>query len=169
MNDFDISGEIRRSVGQLSFGDFLSSVSLDDENQRGGNNELVPNQSWNFDLEVNKGLGHGDRPSSNSATAGSRTSSSFFPLPDGGEARGNIGNATRTQLEMNTTLQFDPIGWTGARLEIQAIKRWMRVTDPFTGEDRPFSNDLIDLLEMDLRHDVPHTDWAWGARSVYQQ
>ena len=162
-DDFDISGEIRRSVGQLSFGDFLSSVSLDDENQRGGNNELVPNQSWNFDLEVNKALGPWGSTKLEFSHRRFEDFIEFFPLPDGGEARGNIGNATSFELAMNTTLQFDPIGWTGARLEIQAIKRWMRVTDPFTGEDRPFSNDLIDLLELDLRHDVPRTDWAWGA------
>lgn len=160
--DLDIAGEIRRSVGQLSFGDFLASVSLDDDNERGGNNELVPNQSWNFDLEVNKGLGAWGSAKLELSHAQFEDFIDFFPLANGGEARGNIGDATRTQLELNTTLQFDPLGWTGARLEIQTIKRWMSVIDPFTGEDRPFSGDLIDLLEMDLRHDVPGTDWAWG-------
>ncbi len=162
-SDFDIAAEVRRSVGQLSFGDFLSSVDLNDEQERGGNNELVPNQSWNFDLEVNKGLGAWGSVKLELRHAEFEDFIEFFPLPNGSEARGNIGDASRTHLELNTTLQFDPLGWTGARLEVQAIKRWMSVTDPFTGEDRPFSNDLIDLLEMDLRHDVPGSDWAWGA------
>ena len=35
--------------------------------------------------------------------------------------------------------------------------------NPFTGEERPFSQDLIDLLEIDLRHDIPGSSLAYGA------
>ena len=162
-DDFDVSFEIRRRVGQLSFGDFLASVSLNDDNQNAGNNALVPDQSWNFDLEVNKGLGKWGSAKLELRHARFEDFIDFFPVGEFGEARGNIGSAERTQLEFNTTLNFDPVGWVGAQLEARAIKRWMSVVDPFTGETRPFSNDLIDLLELDLRHDIPRSDWAWGA------
>ena len=39
----------------------------------------------------------------------------------------------------------------------------MSVIDPFTGQDRPFSRDLKALLDMDFRHDIPGSDWAWGS------
>ena len=35
--------------------------------------------------------------------------------------------------------------------------------DPFTGLNRPFSYDQEGSFEIDFRHDVPGTDWAWGA------
>ena len=34
--------------------------------------------------------------------------------------------------------------------------------DPFTGRDRGFSFDLDDRLEINLRHDIPATDLAYG-------
>ena len=38
----------------------------------------------------------------------------------------------------------------------------MSIEDPFTGQTRPFSQDLIDLLEVDLRHDIPGSAIAYG-------
>ncbi|HEX5008322.1 MAG TPA: TonB-dependent receptor plug domain-containing protein, partial [Hyphomonadaceae bacterium] len=42
--DVNVKGE--RKVGQLDFGDFLSSVDLQDNNASAGNVDLVPEQSW---------------------------------------------------------------------------------------------------------------------------
>ena len=56
-SDFDVSLTLARRVSQLSFGDFLASVSLNNDNENGGNNELVPYQSWNVELEANKTFG----------------------------------------------------------------------------------------------------------------
>lgn len=162
-DDLDISVELRRRVGQLSFGDFLASVSLGNDNQNGGNNALVPDQSWNIDTEINKTLGPWGSIKLELRQAWFEDFIDYFPLDDGGEARGNIGSAQRTHLELSGTLKFDPIGWTGAELEFSGIKRWMSVEDPFTGETRPFSNDLIDRIEADLRHDIPGSDWAYGS------
>ncbi len=160
---WDASFEVSREVGQLSFGDFLANVSLNTDNQTGANSELVPMQSWNFDLELNKRLGAFGSAKLEVRHALFEDFVDFFPLRSGGEARGNIGNATRTQIELNTTLNGAPIGFKGARLEVRAIQRWMNVTDPLTGEDRPFSGDLNRLLNVNFRHDIPSSDWAWGS------
>ncbi len=162
-DDFDISIEIRRRVGQLSFGDFLASVSLNNDNQNGGNNSLVPDQSWNVEAEINKGFGAWGSAKLELRQAWFEDFIDYFPLPAGGEARGNVGSAQRTHLQLNGTVKLDPLGWRGAQVEFDAIKRWMRIADPFTGETRPFSNDLIDQFEADFRHDIPDTDWAYGA------
>lgn len=167
-DDLDFALEVRRRVGQLSFGDFLASVSLNDENQNGGNNELQPDQSWNIELEVNKGLGAWGSAKVQIRQAWFEDFVDFIPLATGGEARGNVGDATRFHIELNTTLKGEPIGFDGAQLEVRAIKRWMDITDPFTGENRPFSRDLNELLEVDFRHDIPTTDWAWGG-SVFTE
>lgn len=161
-NDFDISVEVERRVGQLSFGDFLASVSLDDDNQNSGNNQLQPDQSWNVNIEANKSLGPWGSVKLELRQAWFEDFIDFFALPGGGEARGNIGSAQRTHLEINTTLKGEPIGFNGAQLDIQAVRRWMSIDDPFTGSTRPFSNDLIDLLDVDFRHDIPRSNWAYG-------
>lgn len=160
--DLDATITLRRRVGQLSFGDFLASVSLNDNNENGGNNSLVPDQSWNLELELNKRLGPWGSVKFEARQAWFEDFVDFFPLPGGGEARGNIGDARRLHLELNATVKMDPIGWRGAQFEVQGIKRWMRVTDPFTNLVRPFSYDLNDRLEIDFRHDIPDSDWAYG-------
>lgn len=161
-DDLDISITAARRVSQLSFGDFLASVSLNDENENGGNNELVPYQSWDLELEVNKGLGKWGSIKFEARQGWFEDFIDWFPLDDGGEARGNIGSADRLHLELSGTLNLDLLGIPGARIDFDAVKRWMSVTDPFTGEDRPFSYDLIDMIDVDFRHDVPRSDWAYG-------
>lgn len=44
--DWDISLKFSRAVGQLSFGDFLASVSLAFDNENAGNIQLRPTQTW---------------------------------------------------------------------------------------------------------------------------
>ena len=160
---FDLSVTLARRVSQLSFGDFLASVSLNDDNENGGNNELVPYQSWNVEVEANKRFGPWGSIKLEARQAWFEDFIDWFPLADGGEARGNIGDARRLHLEANATLNMDPLGWKGARFDIQAVKRFMHVTDPFTGVDRGFSYDQEGSLDVSFRHDVPTTDWAWGA------
>ncbi|MDG6078030.1 hypothetical protein E3U23_02305 [Erythrobacter litoralis] len=161
--DLDVSLTLARRVSQLSFGDFLASVSLGNDNQNGGNNALVPYQSWDIELEANKTLGAWGSLRFQARQGWFEDFIDWFPLPDGGEARGNIGSAERTHLELSGTINFDPVGWRGARLDFTGIKRWMTVTDPFVGGTRPFSYDLIDQLEGDFRQDIPRSDWAYGA------
>ena len=160
---FDVSVTLARRVDQLDFGDFLASVSLNDDNENAGNNELVPYQSWNVDVEANRKFGAWGSVKLEARHAWFSDFTDWIPLPGGGEARGNVGDAQRTQLEVTATIKMDPIGWRGARFDISAVKRFMTVTDPFTGLDRPFSGDLNSLLDIDFRHDIPASDWAYGA------
>lgn len=165
-SDLSVAVELARRVDQLSFGDFLASVSLNEEREDGGNNELVPFQSWDVEAEINKGLGAWGSVQLEVRQGWFEDFIDFFPLDSGGEARGNIGNADRTHVEVNALIKLDPLGWRGAQVDLRAIRRWMRVTDPFTGEARPFSNDLRQLLDVDFRRDIPATDWAYGASLV---
>ena len=161
-SDFDASVKLSREVGQLSFGNFLASVALNDDNQNSGNNNLQPSQSWNLEVEANKRLG----PWGSITVEFERTQFEdfidFFPLPGGGEARGNVGDANATILEFNATLKFDPIGWNGAQFDVRTATIDTSVIDPFTGESRFFSGNTRDFLDLDFRHDIPSSDWAYG-------
>jgi hypothetical protein len=158
----DVSLEARRSVGQLSFGDFLAQVNLANDNQNGGNNELVPDQSWDFKAELRKDLG----PWGSATVSVERRIISdlvdFIPLEGGGEALGNIDSARQTDIGFNSTVKFDPIGFNGAQLELQVERTISRLTDPLDGETRGFSNQRKFLLDANFRHDIPNSDWAYG-------
>ncbi|ASP31767.1 hypothetical protein CHH26_12840 [Qipengyuania flava] len=162
-DDFDISVTLAKRVSQLSFGDFLASVSLNNDNQNGGNNELVPYQSYNVEIEANKTFGAWGSLKLEARKAWFEDFIDWFPLPGGGEARGNIGDADRLHLQANATINLDPLGFRGARVDLEVVKRDMNVIDPFTGLNRPFSYDQEGSFEIDFRHDIPGTDWAWGA------
>ena len=162
-DDFDISVTLAKRVSQLSFGDFLASVSLNNDNQNGGNNELVPYQSYNVEIEANKTFDAWGSLKLEARKAWFQDFIDWFPLPGGGEARGNIGDADRLHLQANATINLDPLGFRGARVDLEVVKRDMNVIDPFTGLTRPFSYDQEGSFEIDFRHDVPGTDWAWGA------
>ncbi|NNC73078.1 MAG: outer membrane beta-barrel protein [Sphingomonadaceae bacterium] len=158
----DINARIEREVGQLDFGDFVASVELSTNNQNAGNPNLVPPQSWNFEVEATQQLGE----------FGSITAKVYYesisdivdqvPLGPIAEAPGNLASARRYGFEWNSTFNFDPLGWRGARLDMQIEARGSRVRDPLTGENRRISNDFSHYFEIELRHDIPNTDWAWG-------
>ena len=76
-------------------------------------------------------------------------------------------HATRFGAQSVSTINFDPIGWAGAKLDATVGFERTRVKDPLTGESRPISGTRNRWFALDLRHDIPKTDWAWGASASY--
>ncbi|WP_234029123.1 TonB-dependent receptor plug domain-containing protein [Aurantiacibacter spongiae] len=168
VNDrLDLSLEIARRVGQLSFGDFLASVSLQQGQQNAGNVELVPQQSWEAQVEAARDLG---RWGSTNLRLYARLIEDYIeliPVEGGLETRGNIDRATLYGLRWNTTLNLDPLGFAGAKLDILAQAEESSLDDPLTGLPRAFSSIEDRELDVTLRHDIPGSDWAWTAGFQY--
>lgn len=160
---FDLSFKARRRVGQLSFGDFLARVSLQDDNANAGNAELVPPQSWELELEAKKSLGKWG--SSTLRLYDYRISDLVDIIPIGltGESPGNLDGGRRYGLEWSNTVELAPLGFKGAKFDLQLALEKSRVTDPLTGIRRPISNTRDIGVELAFRHDVPRSDFAWGA------
>ena len=160
--NLDIRARVEREVGQLNFSDFVASTNLGSDSQDAGNPNLVPPQSWNFEVEATQQLG----------AFGSITARVYYekisdivdqiPLSPTAEAPGNIDSANRYGIEWNSTFNFDPIGWQGGRLDVELSLQRSRVRDPLTGVRRSISHDMQRDIEIELRHDIPNTDWAWG-------
>lgn len=165
-DDFDLSLKIRRRVGQLDFYDFLASVNLTDDRQNAGNLNLVPPQSWEVDLEGTKKLGAWGTTKLRLFTRFIDDIVDIIPIGEDGEAPGNIDKAVRYGAEWKSTLLFDPIGWRGAKLDASFTWQHSHLDDPLTGERRPISNTVKRVMELDLRHDIPDSRWAWGG-SLY--
>jgi len=159
----DLSLKLTRAVGQLDFNDFLGRVFLNQGNQNGSNFELVPEQSWNVEVAAKKDLGKWG--SANLRTFYRQVSDyiDLVPLTGGGEGRGNIPSANRYGLEWNSTFNLDPIGFRGAKVDGHVILQRSSVRDPLTLAPRQFPNLVTRLVEINLRHDIPGSDWAWGA------
>lgn len=160
--NLDIRARVEREVGQLDFSDFVASTDIAVGSTDAGNPNLVPPQSWNYEIEATQRLG----------ALGSITARLYYeqisdivdqiPLSPTAEAPGNITSAERYGIEWNSTLNLDPLGWQGARLNLELALQRSRVRDPLTGANRPISNDMQRNIEMEFRHDIPDTEWAWG-------
>ncbi|GAA4051260.1 hypothetical protein GCM10022213_24300 [Parerythrobacter jejuensis] len=166
---FDITVGMERRVGQLSFGDFLARVFLDNENANAGNNELVPSQTWEATVEFNKSLGDWGSTTFMFEQRWIEDIIDIVPLIGGGESRGNIPTARRTEMEWNTTLRMDPIGWKGAQFDIRFEYEEGEVRDPLTGQLRDFSRGRDREAEVDFRHDIPGTNFAYGGGFEYNR
>ena len=164
----DINVKLARRVGQLDFFDFLASVDVATDQETSANPDLVPEQSWDLDLEGVRNLG----------TLGSTTLRvygrliddiiDYIPIGTTGQAPGNLDSATVYGIESRSTFNLDRIGWTGARLDAHIGWQDSEVEDPLTGEQRPISNSMQEFFSLALRHDIAGTDWAWGSGYSYQ-
>jgi hypothetical protein len=160
---------LQRRVGQLNFSDFLASVNLNSGTQFSGNPNLVPPQSWEFEAEVVKT--HGAWGNSTLRLYGARIEDIVDIVPIGatGESIGNLDEAVRYGVEFRATTNLDPLGVRGMKLDSRFILQRSQVEDPLTGQDREISGSLKRLASLTLRHDVPETDWAWGAALSHQK
>ncbi len=159
----DISLKIARAVGQLNFGDFLGRVFLDRGNQNSSNFELVPEQAWNVDLAVKKDLGRWGSTNLRMFYRGVTDFVDLVPLPGGGEGRGNIPRVERYGFEWTSTFKLEPLGFTGAKIDSNVILQSSSLEDPLTGANRQLANLTTRYVEVNLRHDIPGSNWAWGA------
>jgi hypothetical protein len=166
---FDIVLSAERRVGQLSFGDFLAAVFLDNDNANAGNNELVPSQTWETVLEINKTLGAWGSTTLFFEKRWIEDRVALIPLGDGSEALGNIDKARRTEIEWTTTLLLAPLGWRGAQLDVRLEYEKGEIRDPLTGILRDFSGGRDREIELDFRHDIPRSNLAYGAGFEYNR
>jgi hypothetical protein len=167
--DLDVNARLSRRVGQLNFYDFLATVNLSEERENAGNPDLVPPQSWEFDVEATRRLGAWGSTSLRLYAHRVDDIVDTVPIGADGESPGNIDRATRHGMEWKGTFNFDPIGWRGAKLDARFQAQDTAVSDPLTGEDRRISGSLIRFWQLGLRHDVHGTSWAWGSNVSHEE
>jgi hypothetical protein len=162
-NGLDMSLKLSRTVGQLSFGTFLATVDLQNNNQNAGNVRLVPQQAWEGELQVKKNLGKWGSATVRGYGQLIEDYIDIVPVP-GGESLGNIdGKAKLLGISLNATINLDPLGWKGAKITTSTSYEHTSLPDPLTGRSRPFSGQTYLDHDSSVRWDVPKSNWALGA------
>lgn len=158
----DLSAKLEREVGQLNFFDFVASANVSGGTTNAGNVNLVPQQSWNLELE-------GTHNFSAYGTATARLFGrqitdivDFVPIGATGQAPGNLDSASIYGIEWTSTLNFDPFGIRGAKLDLELLFQRTRLDDPVTGISRPINENRQRRIFAAFRHDIPDSDWAYG-------
>lgn len=157
-----LNAKLQRRVGQLDFGVFASSVDLANGQANAANTQLVPQQSWELELEGIRRLGPWGVTSLRVYGRSIEDIVDFIPIGASGQAPGNLDQATVAGAEWKGNFTLDPLGWRGVRLDLRVHVQDSHVDDPLTGQDREISGALLRQFEAIFRHDVPDTDWAWG-------
>ena len=164
---WDASFKLRRRVGQISFYDFLAQPNLSQDRESSGNPDLVPPQSWEVETEVGRELGLWGKTRLKLYAHKVTDIIDIIPIGDDGEAIGNLPRATRFGLESTSTINFDPIGWKGAKIDVNFGFVKTSVRDPLTGDKRPISGIQDRWAEIALRHDIPNSKIAWGVNASH--
>jgi len=156
---------VEHHLGQLNFGDFVSSVSLTQNTVTAGNPDLRPDQSWQFEAAyeyhfwgrgavtlsvVHQDVSHilDDKP---------------LVTPDGiFDVRGDIGGGRSDWLSLHTSVPTDAVGLTGGLLSVNGDWRDSAVKDPLTGIKRRFSVEDASSYSIDFTQDLTQWKSSWG-------
>ena len=121
----DVNVKLARRVGQLNFFDFLASVNVRDDIETAANPNLVPQQSWELDVEGVRSLGPLGRTTLRLYGRLIDDIIDYIPIGARGQAPGNLDQATVYGIESRSTFNFDNLGWRGARLDARST--WDRL------------------------------------------
>ena len=165
--DFDVSVKLRRRVLQLSFYDFLARAFLNDGNENQSNNDLRPQQDWTYEAEINKKFGAWGSTKIMLIYRDVEDRVDVIPIGEDGEAVGNIDKAKAGAIDWTSTINLDPAGIKGMKIDTRVLFQKSSLRDPFTGEKHQWSGFTDTVIELNLRHDIPASDWAWGINSNY--
>ena len=165
---WDASLKMERKVGQISFTDFLANQDVTNNRGNDANPNLVPPQSWEVTGEWGRTFGRWGKTRLKLYRYWVENIVDHIPVGIDGDAVGNLPRALRSGVESTSTIQFDPLGWHGAKLDAVIGFERSRVRDPLTGSQRVISNTRDGWADVTLRHDVPGTQFAWGGGLWYQ-
>lgn len=157
---YAIRPRVERSVGQLNFGTFVSTRNLTENLITSGNGEIKPSQSWELSIEFER---IDDRLISGTIKPYYERIEDPIDrilFQDGTEGPGNLDNAVRYGVDINSTLLFDTLGVPGLRLESHLRLGDSRIDDPLTGERRQINSNLEYVYRLVTRYDIPNTDFT---------
>ncbi|QPQ54492.1 TonB-dependent receptor [Allosphingosinicella flava] len=159
----DISAKVAREVGQLNFYDFVAFVNVGSETGNAGNPEIVPQQSWLGEVSATRNFGAYGTVTARFYGRLYQDIFDYVPIGDDGQAPGNLDKATLIGTSWTGTLNLDPFGLKGAKIDLSGQFQHSRIEDPLTGIHRPINDTMSRSIEISFRHDVPGTDWAYGS------
>ena len=155
---------VEREVGQLDFGDFVSSTSLSADTVTAGNPDLEPDQTWRAELAWER---HFMRSGALVLTVRHEEITDLIdripvagPVPFDGV--GNIGDGVRDEFEVSVDLPLQNFGMATGHLKATVLWRSSRATDPATGESRDISEDAAREASLQFTQELSQWNARWG-------
>lgn len=159
-----LRGQIERSVGQLNFGTFVSSVSLAESTTTRGNDQIKPEQRWETEigLEKQNPKGLSGRATLFYDIVEDPVEQLLFEEDDGSFTQGPGNLETNAQvygIRGNVTWVLDDV-LKGLRLSADGTIADSRVKDVITDRIRPTNSQTLWSYDVEARWDIPNTAFA---------
>jgi hypothetical protein len=159
---------LEREVGQLNFGDFVSSASVADQSVDGADAELEPSRAWVAEAAWERRFWGAGSISATLTHAEIADVTDYRPLVDKdtsallGDAPSNIGDGRSDQLVIAMTLPTQKLGISGGQLKARLSWYDSAVTDPVTHEKRRATGATPFVCDIRFTRDMPGGKWSWG-------
>ncbi len=182
----DLRARIERTVSQLNFGDFVEIVDLTEERDRGGNIDLVPEQAWETEIELQRNFTANEKVIFRLEGAIIEDRIERVPVESSTgqivDAVGNVDGAQFAAATIEGTVFTKRWGLDGGRIDFSGTRLSSVLDEPLddgtlSDEDAQRQFSLVQewAYALDFRHDIPQTTYAWGAsvnnsarRTVYR-
>ncbi|HUQ09110.1 MAG TPA: TonB-dependent receptor [Steroidobacteraceae bacterium] len=165
MGKHQLQVRVYRDVGQLDFNDFVTTAAFANDVIEGGNPDLRPQTAWAVEAEGDLRFSEDSALRLRLFKHFVRDVVDFVPVGEPGEqfdAPGNIGNGGIIGAEMSLRVPLNRV-LRGGSFNVSSLWQDTEVTDPLTGEDRPFSDLQENHIRAELRQDLNAARFAWGA------
>lgn len=153
---------VERTVGQLTFTDFVASAELATGTAVAGNANLEPERAWVFEATMERRFWGRGALVLTATHEEVQAVVDRIPINGTFDAPGNIGDGTRDSIAANLTLPLDRLGIRGGRLTSSVTWRWSEVVDPVTGRPRRISNERWANGNVRYAHDVAALRSTYG-------
>lgn len=158
-----VRARLERTVSQLDFTNFVTSFDFDDDQLRAGNPELVPEDTWEYELSYSQRLTddngvldlrifYHDIDHLIDRIAATATRSS----------RGNLDGATRYGGEVKVGLRLSWLSLPDVVLNAAYLYQRVEVTDPLTGMRRNITGEIPYEWNLGFRHDLSEPRLSYG-------
>jgi hypothetical protein len=154
-----------REVDQLDFGDFASSVELNNNLVTLGNTDLVPQKAWVTEITFERSFWESGNLSLGVSHRAIEDTSDIIAIFDGASpfsATGNLGDSERSQLMINLDTPLDRLWIKGGILKLEFYYRHTSVVDPITDRHRPISGIEPYRYEINFTQNLKKLNAKWG-------
>jgi hypothetical protein len=153
---------IEKVLGQLNFSDFVASSNLQGFGVAGGNDNIRPNQTWQFEAAVER---HFWDKGALVFTAGHQEIKDlrdYVPIGGGLDAPGNIAHATSDRVAVTGTVPLDFLGLKNGLFKPNTYWQTSDLIDPVTGEHRRISGQRNISAYYTVSQDLEEWKSTWS-------
>ncbi len=153
---------IERTVGQLNFGDFVATTTLETGTVDARNPDLEPNRQWIYEAIYERKFWSSGAIVFRLQHVEIEDAVDLVPVGPF-SAPGNIGPGEQQSLRIDLTVPLARLGLTGG--QIRGFMSWVEssVTDPTTLASRRLSGQAPRACEWHYIQDLPGGRWSYGA------